>query len=239
MPVFRKRSYEPELLDRDDIPFEDIRRNMQELDFINTWLGGHDITIRGLKKLAQPFIDSAGDKKTAFHICEIGCGGGDNLRAIDKWMKKKNVEVQYTGIDINPYCISVAQSSAGLKQVQWITSDYKTVQFEHKPHIIFCSLFCHHFTDDELIAMLRWMESNATVGYFINDLHRHPLAYYSIKTLTSLFSRSYLVRNDAPLSVLRGFSRKEIERLMQQAGQVEYSIEWKWAFRWLVVKGRT
>ena len=239
MPVFHTRSYEPELLDRDDIPFEDIRRNMQELDFINTWLGGHDITIQGLKNLLVLFFDVASGVNTELHICEIGCGGGDNLRAIDKWMKKRNMGVLYTGIDINPYCISVAKSNAKLKQAQWITSDYKAVQFANKPHIIFCSLFCHHFTDQELINMLRWMEANATVGYFINDLHRHRLAYYSIKILTSLFSRSYLVKNDAPLSVLRGFSRKEIERLMQQAGQVEYSIEWRWAFRWLVVKCKT
>ena len=45
------RSYQKELLDCDDIPFEDIKKNMQELNFINTWLGGHSITIKGLQKL--------------------------------------------------------------------------------------------------------------------------------------------------------------------------------------------
>jgi len=41
---FRTRSNQPELLDGNDIPFEDIRRNMRELDIINSWLGGHAIT---------------------------------------------------------------------------------------------------------------------------------------------------------------------------------------------------
>ena len=36
---FSVRSYKKELLDRDDIPFADIRQNMQELDFINAKLG--------------------------------------------------------------------------------------------------------------------------------------------------------------------------------------------------------
>ncbi len=48
---FSRRSYQKELLDRDDIPFRDIERNMQELDVINTWLGGHEISLKGLKQI--------------------------------------------------------------------------------------------------------------------------------------------------------------------------------------------
>jgi hypothetical protein len=79
------------------------------------------------------------------------------------------------------------------------------------------------------------MRSNSTIGFFINDLHRHPLAYHSIKWITKIFSKSYLVKNDAPLSVLRGFKRKEWKGLFQQAGIDNYELQWKWAFRWLIV----
>jgi 2-polyprenyl-3-methyl-5-hydroxy-6-metoxy-1,4-benzoquinol methylase len=228
MPSFTNRSYQPELLDNMNIPFVDIRRNMQELDTINTLLGGHAITIRGVKKLLQHHKD------THISICEIGCGGGDNLRAIDKWLRKQNIRASYIGIDINPYCIEHARTVAGLGHAQWIVSDYKKFIFGQKPAIIFGSLFCHHFNDEELVAMFQWMHRNAATGFFINDLHRHWFAYHSIKLLTAAFSRSYMVKNDAPLSVLRGFSKKELIRLMQQAGLLRYSIEWKWAFRWLV-----
>ena len=47
-PHFSKRSYEKELLDGEGQPFPAIERNMLELDLINTWLGGHAISIRGL-----------------------------------------------------------------------------------------------------------------------------------------------------------------------------------------------
>jgi hypothetical protein len=50
-----------------------------------------------------------------------------------------------------------------------------------------------------------------------------------------LFSKSYLVKNDAPLSVLRGFSRNEWKILMEKAGIKNYKIKWKWAFRWLIL----
>lgn len=230
MPSFATRSCKSELLDDPSIPFADIKRNMQELDTINTLLGGHAITIAGLKKI----LHHSKNKKN-ITIAEIGCGGGDNLRAIDKWFRKQNISASYIGIDINAHCIEHAKESAGVSNAQWITSDYKNVQFQDKPDVIFSSLFCHHFKDDELAFMFGWMQKNAALGFFINDLHRHALAYHSIKLLTKLFSRSYLVKNDAPLSVLRGFSEKELNKLMQQAGLKNCSIRWKWAFRWLVV----
>ena len=226
---YSKRSYQKELLDRDDIPFRDIVLNMKELDFINSKLGGHAISIAGFKKLA-------GDKKQ-ISVCEIGCGGGDNLKAINDYCLRNNIEVDFTGIDINKDCIEFARSNCEMAGVSFIVSDYKNVKFENGyPCIIFSSLFCHHFTDKEIVDMMKWMENHATVGFFVNDLHRHPLAYRFIKIATNLFSKSYLVKNDAPLSVLRGFKKKDWKRFMKVAGIEGYTIEWKWAFRFLVTK---
>ena len=37
---------------------------------------------------------------------------------------------------------------------QWIVSDYKEVLFnEHKPDVIFCSLFCHHFLEKDILGI--------------------------------------------------------------------------------------
>jgi hypothetical protein len=79
------------------------------------------------------------------------------------------------------------------------------------------------------------MYDNSSLGFFINDLHRHPMAFYSIRILTKLFSNSYLVKNDAPLSVRRGFRKEELEGLLEQAGLRSYEVSWQWAFRFLVV----
>lgn len=223
---FKYRSYQKELLDGKNIPFEDIKLNMQELDFINRHLGGHRITINGIKALAG---------KPVLHIAEIGCGGGDNLRVIKEWCNKKNIEVQLTGIDINNECIAFAVERPGNKGINFICSDYSLVQFEQLPDIIFSSLFCHHFSDDELIEMMRWIHKHSKYGFFINDLHRHSLAYYSIKFLTKVFSKSYMVKNDAPLSVKRGLLRNEWKRIFTQAGIKNYQIKWQWAFRWLII----
>jgi 2-polyprenyl-3-methyl-5-hydroxy-6-metoxy-1,4-benzoquinol methylase len=223
---FKQRSYQQELLDRTDIPYEDIRRNMLELNTINSWLGGHAVTLQGFRQLL-------GDKKK-IHVCEIGCGGGDNLMAIYRWSRKHGIAVQLTGIDINPFCIEVATARLAGTGASLICSDYKTaLADEARADIVFSSLFCHHFPEDKLRFMLTWMQNHSQQGFFINDLHRHFLAYYSIKFITAVCSRSYLVKNDAPLSVLRGFSRDEWQQLCVQAG-IKGRIEWKWAFRWLI-----
>ena len=83
---YAKRSAEKELLDRDDIPFADIEQNMRELDFINTWLGGHGISIQGLKKLMGG--------RQRIRICEIGCGGGDNLRVLSRYCRLRGIELE-------------------------------------------------------------------------------------------------------------------------------------------------
>ncbi len=224
---FSVRSLRLELLDAPNIPAADIQRNLYELEIINRRLGGHAITRDGFFSLLK--------NKKSIHVCEIGCGGGDNLKAIEKKLTGKEITSSFTGIDINPDCIGVAEGLKWESNIHFLVSDYKEVEFTIKPDIIFCSLFCHHFKEAELVEMFRWMYNNTQDGFFINDLHRHSIAFHSIRLLTFLFSRSYLVKHDAPLSVLRGFKKKELEDLMRKAGIQHYTIQWKWAFRWLII----
>jgi 2-polyprenyl-3-methyl-5-hydroxy-6-metoxy-1,4-benzoquinol methylase len=224
---FSLRSERLELLDQPNIPAADIEQNLLELSIINQKLGGHACTWKGFTELAK--------KGKADYVCEIGCGGGDNLKTIELKAAGKYQNMSFTGVDINQDCIRVAGNINWKRPASFLVSDYRKVRFQSKPDIIFCSLFCHHFKEPELIDMFRWMKENSLSGFFINDLHRHPLAYHSIRLLTSLFSKSYLVKNDAPLSVLRGFKKKELKELLLKAEILDYTIRWKWAFRWLVI----
>ena len=225
---YKNRSVKKEILDQNNIPSGDIILNMKELEFINAYLGGHSITISGFKKLLR--------KRKTVSVCEIGCGGGDNLNAIYEYCKRKSIICLFTGIDINKDCIAFARKNAKIKNEKFILAVYKNINFEgEKPDIIFSSVFCHHFSENELIEMLHWMKNNSTLGFFINDLHRHPIAYHFIKIATQIFSKSYLVKNDAPLSVLRAFKKNEWKNIFRKAGIKNYSIEWKWAFRFLII----
>jgi 2-polyprenyl-3-methyl-5-hydroxy-6-metoxy-1,4-benzoquinol methylase len=221
-----QRSYTKELMDRDDIPFDAMAQTLKELNSVNTYLGGHAITLKGLQQLA--------DDRSSLVICEIGCGGGDNLHAIWKQLQDKHITVRFIGIDMNPECIAYAKRQYPALPCEWICSDYAIASLQDKPDIIFSSLFCHHFTDEQLQQMLQWLKQHSRAGFFINDLHRHWLAYYLIKYITKFFSRSYLVKNDASLSVARSFRKKEWQQLLQVSGCNDYNISWQWAFRYLV-----
>ncbi len=224
-----KRSNQKELLDADDIPFNDIKVCMKELNSINTLLGGHAITLQGTKA----FIWGEDQQLV---ICEIGCGGGDNLAAITKQYPATNTRFLFTGIDLKKECTDFAAEQYPDLHADWIAADYKKANISgNPPDVIFSSLFCHHFTDDELVSMLQWMKQNSRLGFFINDLQRSAVAYYLIKWLTAAFSRSYLVKNDGCISVARSFRKKDWIQLFEKAGITNYSIRWKWAFRYLII----
>lgn len=222
-----ERSYKKELLDQDDIPFDAIKRNMQELDLINTWLGGHAITNTGFKRIAGGNTDLT--------VCEIGCGGGDNLAALLRFSDKAGIGVKVIGIDIKKECIDFARQNRPLQnRARWIHSDYRNVTFEKKADIIFSSLFCHHFTNEELVGQVQWMRDHCTMGFFINDLQRSIIAFQAIRFLTRCLSKSYLVKHDAPLSVARALIKDEWKQIFQDAGITNFSIQWQWAFRYLI-----
>ncbi|MBD1398127.1 methyltransferase domain-containing protein [Pontibacter sp. JH31] len=226
--MLKQRSNQPELMDDLSLSGDELRRNLEELEVINTWLGGYKVVLDALDKLLD------GYNGPPLHIADIGCGGGDTLRHIAKWARRKNIKLHLTGIDANDFMVQYArQRCGGFPEIRLEQHDVFSDQFQQKQYdIVVCSLFCHHFTDEQLVSMFRQLHRQAGIAVIINDLHRHWLAYHSIKLLTHFFSDSYLVKNDAPLSVWRAFRRDELQRLVQEAGIDRYSLRWMWAFRW-------
>jgi SAM-dependent methyltransferase len=230
---FSNRSYEAELLDAPNIPRELLFQNLRELDIVNRKLGGHAITLAGIKQLVN-------DKTKTYVIADIGCGGGDALLAIAKWARKKEYRVKLIGVDMNADVIAyMNEQCKAYSEISGIVCSYEIFLKTYPAvDIVHCSLFCHHLTDQQLIALFEQISQRTTIGFIINDLQRHWFAYYSIKFLTRLLNGSSLVKNDAPLSVLRGFKKKELEYLLQQGKAGLTSVRWKWAFRYLVIKSK-
>lgn len=225
--MFKERSYKKELLDADHIPNKDLYQNLRELDVINTLLGGYNITFNALKKVLN--------KNTSYTVVDIGSGGGDTLKRIFKWNSSKKYDLKLYGIDLKQSCLDYSVAVNPNSQIKFICDDYKNI-YEHLPSvdIIHACLFCHHLTDTEIVDLIKFAQVNRSI-LIINDLQRNVFAYYSIKLLTKLFSRSYLVKNDAPLSVLRGFKLNEWKKIINGSGVKNYTIKYKWAFRYEVI----
>ncbi len=231
MPNFAIRSEEEEIMDDFSIDDEGLHRTLEELEFINRWLGGNAITIGALKEvLAQC------DTRQTVRIADLGCGSGDMLRLIhDAFADHYNLEL--VGIDANQAVVRHAKEKNGSKYpIQYHTMDILGESFRKETYdIVLCTLFLHHFPEKLLEDILRRLQPQTQKALIINDLHRHPLAYYSIALLTRLFSRSYMTRYDAKLSVLRAFSKKELAEVLQKSGWRLSSMHWRWAFRWKAI----
>ena len=209
-----------------------LRQNLDELETINTWLGGYEPVLNALQRLRPHF---AGGRPV--RLADLGSGGGDTLRHVARWARKTGVPMELTGIDANAFMLEYAAAkSAAYPEISYRQFDIFSPEFQAEPYdVLTCSLFCHHFTDEELVTLLRQWQRQARVAVVINDLHRHPLAYHSIKWLTRLLGGSYLVKHDAPMSVARSFRREDWVKLLAQAGITKYELRWRWAFRWQVI----
>lgn len=225
--MFEQRSDRKELLDQENIPTEDLYRNLYELHVINRDLGGYRISTNALSKI----IKSKGN----YTIVDIGSGGGDTLRQMYEWAKKNECKVNCYGIDLKEDCIKYSNENHKDLPLVFIQDDYRNVsKYIADVDIIHASLFCHHLSDDQIVDLIDFCIEKG-VHLVVNDLHRNSIAYYSIKLLTALFSKSYLVKNDAPLSVLRGFSKSEWIKLLSNSKAKHYSVKWKWAFRHQII----
>ena len=230
---FKTRSYKKELMDDLNLASVDLKKNLDELEFINTTLGGYKVLTSALKML---YKENKLSQKTS--LADIGSGGGDTLRQIAKWFEKKNIKANLVGIDANDFMINYAQNkSQSFPQISYEKLNVFDIDAknENKYEWATMSLFCHHFTDAELISIFKNIYKLTSKGFIINDLHRNPIAYYSIYFLTRLFNGSYLVQHDAPLSVLRAFKKQELINLLKKAGIKKYRIKWQWAFRYQVI----
>ena len=225
--MFKNRHYTKELLDNDDIPPLDLYQNLKELDFINTWLGGYDISLNVLKRVLPK------GQKTV--LVDIGCGGGDTLKYIARWNKKQGYDLDLVGVDLKTDCTIYAETNKPNPVLKFITDDYRNVhQHLAKIDILHACLFCHHLSEAQILDLIQYAQKHK-ITLIINDLERNAVAYYAIKFLTSLFSKSYLVKNDAPLSVLRGFKKKEWLSILEQSDATRFEVRWKWAFRHQIV----
>jgi ubiquinone/menaquinone biosynthesis C-methylase UbiE len=220
--MFLKRNYSPEIMDDFSIQDERIDTALNELKLVNKYLGGKRTSNAAIKKiLAQKTT------KNILKILDLGSGGADDLHS------KKFVHIDLTSLDRNKRACFYLKQRIDSKV---ICADAFNLPIKKKYFdVVHASLFLHHFNEEEIIKILTDSVSICNKAIVINDLRRSVLAYAGIKILTSLFSKSKMVKNDGPLSVEKGFVRSELENIIHEAGFKNYSIKRKWAFRWLVI----
>ncbi len=223
-----------ELMDDLSLPFEEFKETLSGIETINHLSWAYLPTIKAIEKFYEKYHQT---KNIPLRILDIGSGYGDHLRAIYYWGKRNNIKLELTGLDLNPWSAQAAsEANADVLKMQFISTNI----FEFKPiqkyDICINALLTHHLKDNEIVDLLKWMTLNSNYGWFINDLHRHPLPYYFIKYFTRIFAFNKLVRNDAPLSVARSFKLRDWKHYCEVAGlnPSQFKVSWQAPFRYCV-----
>ncbi len=221
------RTDEEEIMDDFSIDGPLLNDALDKLATINKLLGGNRVTLNGLKILlkTQP-------KDKTITIVDLGCGGGDILRAIANYGKKEGYNFQLIGVDANKNATDYATTlSADYDNIKFVYTDVFSEEFKTmKYDIVITTLFLHHFKQNQLLELMGHLLKKAKLGMVVNDLHRHRLAYYLFKLIT-IPVKNKMIIEDGLTSVLRGFKRKELINLSKQLNG-NYHLRWKWAFRY-------
>jgi ubiquinone/menaquinone biosynthesis C-methylase UbiE len=227
---FSERSREPEWIDGADYTREEFRDCLSDLRHINQLLGGQ----RALARHLFPMIEATGRKH--IRLLDIGTGSADLPRMVVEWARRNGKRVDFVVVDLHPLAVREARD--------WVV-DYPeilVVQADafHLPFVeggfdfVMASLFLHHFVDEAAAELLRRFSRVARGAFLINDLRRHPLAYYSIRCLTWIFTMNRLVRHDAAVSVLRGFQEADWRKIAGLAG-LSIAVHRHFPFRYLII----
>jgi ubiquinone/menaquinone biosynthesis C-methylase UbiE len=214
MADFSSRAQLSELMDDLSRPPAEFEQAYRELAAINRKLGG----LRAIERFLP--------MNQVHDILDVAAGGCD---VGDAFAEKTHARV--VSLDIN---------AMGLRRTQhtWpVVGDGMSLPFRDGSFdAVICTLSFHHLTDRECEKVLREMWRTSRGWVIVNDLHRHRVAYASIRILARLFSKSVMVRHDGPASVRRAFRPSELEAIARRAG-VPAKVHRSFPFR-LVLVGR-
>lgn len=163
---------------------------------------------------------------TPLRILDVGCGGGDMLRRIELWARKRGVPVELVGIDINPHAEKIAREfTSADSSIRWITGD--AFSYVGPVDIVLSALLTHHLTEPEIVRFLTWMEATAQCGWFVNDLCREPMSYWLYNILSAWTPWHRFVRHDGLVSFRRSFREDDWSRMIAEAAiaQDDVSLE--------------
>lgn len=170
-------------------------------------------------------------------VVDVGFGEGDMLRAVHRWASRRGLQSRLVGMDLNPRSAPVARARTDSRSgIVYRTGD--AFADPTRVDVVISSLTAHHMSDDEIVRFIRWMEAVTARGWFINDLHRHPIAFYGFKGLSWAARWHPFVQHDGPISVARSFRKADWLRLLRKAGVNLAHVEIRWRFPFRLCVGR-
>ena len=216
-------------MDFEEVGPDDFRACLKDLATVNALTLTHAPTLSWLSAATRGMAPGS-----RLSVLDVGFGYGDLLRRIHTWALPRGFEPDLVGIDLNPWSTAAAEGATppGLA-VEYRTGDVFRFVPERPVDFIVSSQFTHHLSDEEAARFVAWMERTARRGWFVNDLHRHPIPFHVFRWLARGARWHRFVQHDGPVSIARSFRREDWQRIIRAAGldPSETRIRWHVPFR--------
>ena len=229
---FKKRSLKLERIDTGDYTPQQYDRFLEDIRLVNRFAGDN----RALGKTLLREIER--ENLREFSVLDVGAGSGELLRMIAGFARKQNRKANLFGLELNARSArAILEESKEFTEIKSVQSDALNLPFADKSFdYAICSLFTHHFSDQNIVGILGEMARVSRQKIFVIDLHRHAAAYALYKIFCVGFRISPLVRQDGSLSILKSFTPSELKHLGKKAGLENISVDRYFPFR-LVLSG--
>ena len=224
---FKRRSHRLEHIDTGNYTAEEYESCIGELQLVNRWMGdAHSLRTSLFREIEAQRLKS-------FSLLDVGAGSGELLRVTAGWARQTNREVSAVGLELNQRSAeSINEESQRYDEISSVRGDALELPFgDSRFDYVICSLFTHHFLDEQVVQILREMSRVARRRIFVIDLHRHPIAYFLYTTLGKVILHNRLLRHDGALSILRSFKAGELVELARSAGLRDVSVERRFPYR--------
>ena len=223
-----RRNNLPQLMDSADTKFDTFRACLADLSKVNYLTRAYRPTLQFFEHLAR-----SGRLPTdrTVTVVDAGSGFGDMLRKIDRWAVQRGFKVDLIGVDQNPLsALAAAEVTAPGRPIRFVTTDIFAYQPPSPVDIVISSLMTHQMEDTSIIQFISWMEANAAIGWFVNDLRRNALPYHLFYVTSRVLRFHEFVRHDGPVSIACAFEVADWRRLLDSAGIPRAAVKISRAF---------
>jgi SAM-dependent methyltransferase len=216
-----KRRRTPELMDDPFLESAAHARALRSLNAVNRLLG----VDRMLHDCVQRVIGSGGAT-----ILDLGSGGAGFLSYC---AGRFNAEHRYRflGLDRSWFALNWSRERQVNGTILVAGDACRLPLADDSVDLVTCSLFLHHFDEEDVLTVLREASRVARRGIVIADLRRSRLAWVLTWLFTRLVSRSRVFHIDGPRSVRSAFHPNELARLATRSGLSGAQIERRFPFR--------
>lgn len=201
-----------EAMDDPACDLDRLRRTYAQFETLNRWLAGWR---RIFDRRLRPVLGSGGS------VLDVGCGGGDVARSLERWSAEVGVALDITGIDRDERALAFARAKTTGATVRYRRATPEELLAEGRRYdVVISNHVVHHLTEAEVVPFLDTTAALARKLVLHNDLRRSDLAYLAFAPLGLLVRGSFIVP-DGLISIRRAFRPAELRRRLPEAWRVE------------------